>query len=445
MLILSDDHAKKALSCYGNTDIQTPALDRIAKEGMRFNHALTPNSFCTPSRAVVLTGIYTSDQGFSLGEHGFYNKQWMYENPLHQPLLVRFPGAIKPGSVHGSMVSHVDLAPTILEYAGVNVPDGMQGHSLRPILEGKADKVRDAAYYHFYEHGNRLPEMIGVRTSTHKLFHYPGMQGAYQWELFDLHNDPEEVKNLYGSSEHKETRESLKSDLRKLIKKLDDPVDAPKLMNAPHRNGKTAASAESKAKPNIVLMMSDDQGGGETGYNGHPYLKTPVLDEMTASGLRLDRFYAASPVCTPTRASVLTGRHANRSGAFGAGWSIRPEEVTLAPLMKAAGYRTAHYGKWHVGAIKEGSPLSPNKLGFDESLSHDNFFELNPELSRNGKPAPYIEGESSEILVKEARDFAAKSKSADKPFFIVLWFGSPHSPYESLKTTGLLTGISAKS
>ena len=146
MLILSDDHAKKALSCYGNTDIQTPALDRIAKEGMRFNHALTPNSFCTPSRAVVLTGIYTSDQGFSLGEHGFYNKQWMYENPLHQPLLVRFPGAIKPGSVHDSMVSHVDLAPTILEYAGVNVPDGMQGHSLRPILEGKADKVRDAAY-----------------------------------------------------------------------------------------------------------------------------------------------------------------------------------------------------------------------------------------------------------------------------------------------------------
>jgi arylsulfatase A-like enzyme len=105
-----------------------------------------------------------------------------------------------------------------------------------------------------------------------------------------------------------------------------------------------AASAESKAKPNIVLMMSDDQGWGETGYNGHPHLKTPVLDEMAGSGLRLDRFYAASPVCTPTRASILTGRHANRSGAFGAGWSIRPDEVTLAPILKAAGYREVGAG-----------------------------------------------------------------------------------------------------
>jgi arylsulfatase A-like enzyme len=184
-------------------------------------------------------------------------------------------------------------------------------------------------------------------------------------------------------------------------------------------------------RPNIVLIMSDDQGWGETSYNGHPHLKTPVLDEMASSGLRLDRFYAASPVCSPTRASVITGRHANRSGAFGAGWSIRPEEVTLAPLLKAAGYRTAHFGKWHVGAIKEGSPLSPNGLGFDESLSHDNFFEMNPELSRNGKPAERIEGEGSEVIVKESLRFARKVHGEDKPFFIVIWFGSPHSPYSS--------------
>ena len=88
---------------------------------------------------------------------------------MHHPLPVCFPGAIKPGTVHDSMVSHVDLAPTLLDYAGLPVPDDMQGHSLKPVLEGKAEKVRDAAYYHFYEHGKRLPEMIGIRTETHKL------------------------------------------------------------------------------------------------------------------------------------------------------------------------------------------------------------------------------------------------------------------------------------
>ena len=180
-------------------------------------------------------------------------------------------------------------------------------------------------------------------------------------------------------------------------------------------------------RPNIVLLMSDDQGWGETSYNGHPHLKTPVLDEMAQTGLRLDRFYAASPVCTPTRASVLTGRHANRMGAFGANWSIRPQEITLAPLLKAAGYRTAHFGKWHVGAVKKDSPLSPNALGFDESLSHDNYFEINPALSRNGQPPVRIEGEGSAIIVREALDFAGRS--GNKPFFIVIWFGSPHSPY----------------
>ena len=139
--------------------------------------------------------IYTSDQGFSLGEHGFYNKQWMYEKPLHQPLLVRFPEVIKAGQVCSSMSNHVDLAPTLLDYAGLPIPNDIQGHSLRGILEGKAEKVRDASYYHFYSHGdNNLPEMIGIRTATHKLIHYPGMKGKYQWELFDLEKDPEEMQ-----------------------------------------------------------------------------------------------------------------------------------------------------------------------------------------------------------------------------------------------------------
>jgi len=175
--------------------------------------------------------IYTSDQGFSLGEHGFYNKQWMYEPALHQPLIVRYPSKIKAGSVHESMVNHVDLAPTLLDFAGLPIPDDMQGYSLKPILEGRAEKVRDASYYHFYSHGeNNLPEMIGVRTAEYKLIHYPGMDDAYQWELFDLKRDPDEMRNLYGNPEYSEVLEQMESELKLLIQSVGDPVKAPKLM-----------------------------------------------------------------------------------------------------------------------------------------------------------------------------------------------------------------------
>ncbi|MDZ4850659.1 MAG: sulfatase-like hydrolase/transferase [Pirellulaceae bacterium] len=191
-------------------------------------------------------------------------------------------------------------------------------------------------------------------------------------------------------------------------------------------------SVNADRQPNILLMMADDQGWGETGYNGHPNLKTPVLDEMSQKGLRLDRFYAASPVCSPTRASVMTGRHANRSGAFAPNWSTRPEEITIAQILKSAGYRTGHFGKWHLGAVKKDSPLNPNRMGFDEYLSHDNFFEMDPPLSRNGEPPQIIHGESSEIVVAEAAKFANRVTAEGKPFFIVVWFGSPHGPYSGL-------------
>ncbi len=189
------------------------------------------------------------------------------------------------------------------------------------------------------------------------------------------------------------------------------------------------AHAAASARPNIVLMMADDQGWGETGYNGHPHVQTPVLDEMSRTALRLDRFYAASPVCSPTRASVMTGRHANRSGAFAPNWSTRPEEITLAQILKQAGYRTGHFGKWHLGAVKQDSPLNPNRMGFDEYLSHDNFFEMDPPLSRNGATPEIIKGESSEIVVAAAVNFTRKVQAEGKPFFVVIWFGSPHGPY----------------
>lgn len=184
--------------------------------------------------------------------------------------------------------------------------------------------------------------------------------------------------------------------------------------------------------PNIVLLMGDDHGWDEVGYNGHPFVKTPVLDEMAANGLRFDRFYSGHPTCSPTRGSVLTGRHPNRFGTFGPNWSMRPEEITIAHLLKKAGYATAHFGKWHVGPIKKESPTSPGAMGFDEWLSHDNFFEIDPVLSRNGETPQKIVGESSEILIDETIKFIRKSEKQNKPFLTVVWFGSPHEPYKAL-------------
>ncbi len=142
-----------------------------------------------------------------------------------------FKSAIsQAGTVHNSMVNHVDLAPTLLDFAGLPIPDDMQGYSLKPILKGSADKVRDASYYHFYNHGKRLPEMIGIRTATYKLIHYPEMDQPYQWELFDLKEDPDEMENLCRDPKHKEIMERMKKELKGLIRTLDDPVEAPDLM-----------------------------------------------------------------------------------------------------------------------------------------------------------------------------------------------------------------------
>lgn len=194
----------------------------------------------------------------------------------------------------------------------------------------------------------------------------------------------------------------------------------------------SAGARAAEARPNIVLMMGDDHGWEETGYNGHPHVKTPVLDEMARTGLRLERFYAAHPSCSPTRASFLTGRHPNRMGTFAPGWSFRPEEITMAQVLAKAGYRCGHFGKWHVGAVKKESPVSPLAMGFHECLSHDNFFELNPSLSRNGEPPQEFQGESSAVVIDEAIRFIGAAKSAAQPFLAVVWFGSPHEPYSGL-------------
>lgn len=182
------------------------------------------------------------------------------------------------------------------------------------------------------------------------------------------------------------------------------------------------------ARPNIVLVMADDQGWGDMGYTGHPVLETPSFDAMAATGLRFDQFHAAAPVCSPTRASVLTGRHPNRMGCFTWGWSLRPQEITVAEALKQAGYATGHFGKWHLGSVQADSPVCPGASGFDTWVSAPNFFDNDPTLSRAGR-AEEFKGESSAVTVDLTLEFIREQAKGDVPFLAVVWFGSPHNPH----------------
>jgi arylsulfatase A-like enzyme len=184
--------------------------------------------------------------------------------------------------------------------------------------------------------------------------------------------------------------------------------------------------------PNIVLVMADDQGWGDMAYNGHPHLKTPNFDALAREALRFDRFYAAAPVCSPTRGSVLTGRTPNRYGCFSWGHPLRPQEVTVARALKQAGYRTGHFGKWHIGSVQKGGRATPGESGFDEWVSAPNFFDLDPILSDKGK-AVQFKGDSSDVTTELALRFIRESAAKKQRFLAVVWFGSPHVPHEALE------------
>ena len=175
--------------------------------------------------------------------------------------------------------------------------------------------------------------------------------------------------------------------------------------------------------PNIILIMTDDQGWGQTGYYNHPILKTPNLDAMAKNGIRLDRFYAGAPQCSPTRASVLTGRNNDRTGVFYHGYTLNRNEKTIAQVLKKAGYATGHFGKWHLNGLRgPGVPIfkddrySPGVFGFDRWLSVTNFFDIDPVMSYNGEFIEF-EGSSSEIIVGEALKFITVKKGKFIAFF----------------------------
>ena len=161
--------------------------------------------------------IYSSDQGFYLGDHGWYDKRWMYEESLAMPLVARWPGVINPGTKIEKLTQNIDFAPTFLDVAGTKIPGDMHGESLLPLLKGKTPTHwRESIYYHYYEEGeHNVPAHEGVRTEKYKLIKFYSRNA---WELFDLEKDPQEMKSVYDDENYTDIQKELKAELEKLKK-----------------------------------------------------------------------------------------------------------------------------------------------------------------------------------------------------------------------------------
>lgn len=168
--------------------------------------------------------IYSSDQGFYIGDHGWYDKRWMYEESLKMPLIVSWPGVTEPGSVSEELVQNLDYAQTFLDIAGAELPGDMQGRSLKPLLEGKSPEWRDSIYYHYYEYPSvhMVPRHYGVRTERYKLMHFYNFE---EWEFYDLEKDPDELTNLYGDPDYAGEIAEVKKELERLREFYDDDSD----------------------------------------------------------------------------------------------------------------------------------------------------------------------------------------------------------------------------
>ena len=210
----------------------------------------------------------------------------------------------------------------------------------------------------------------------------------------------------------------------------------------PACRARAAAPADS-ARPNVIVILTDDQGAGDAGCYGARDLDTPAIDALAARGVRFTQFYAAAPVCSPSRAGLLTGKYPLHAGLTGnassqpGGKGLPASQITLAAMFKAAGYTTAHLGKWHLGYTPE---TMPNAKGFDHSFGHmggciDNFSHFfywqgpnRHDLYRNGRevfePGRYF----ADLMVAEAADFMTRNRA--KPFFIYFALNMPHYPYQ---------------
>ena len=204
-------YAKNYLRCVRGVD---ESVGRLQKELIKLG---------LDSNTIV---IYSSDQGFYIGDHGWYDKRWMYEESLKMPFIVKWPGVVKEGSRNTDLIQNLDYAQTFLEIAKAPKPADMQGLSMVPLLKGESPQTRrKEIYYHYYEYPSvhMIPRHYGIRTKRYKLMHF--YQFGNEWEMYDLKTDPDELTNVYGKKETVNVQKSLVKRLKNLRTYYEDDSD----------------------------------------------------------------------------------------------------------------------------------------------------------------------------------------------------------------------------
>ncbi len=285
--------------------------------------------------------FYTSDQGWYLGEHGWFDKRWMYEESFRTPLLVRWPGKIKPGSTTNSLAMNLDFAETFLDIAGADIPKNMQGASLKPIFMGQEPQNwRKSLYYHYYEFpgAHAVQKHYGVRTDRYKLIHFYEVK---EWELYDLEKDPHEMKSVYADPQYAQVRATLEQELQRLRKQYQD-------------DGSVISFGAQRAKRVRRRLAASFPGGDAPG-------KTVVLNgkgaALSISSRQLNPEYKPFCVGAWCKPSEGSGVIAAQGGAS-LGYSLYLEDGSLCFAMRIGGGLkkivgpSIHLNQWvHVAAV----------------------------------------------------------------------------------------------
>ena len=359
------------------------------------------------------------------------HKTWVHEGGIATPWIVHWPrGIAAKGELRTQAVHVIDVAPTVLELAGVSPPrehagtpvPPMQGKSFARALVDEAAKPAHDALWWCHE-GNRA-----VRVGNWKLVAAKGTP----WELYDLARDRAETKNLAVAEP------TRVKDLDATWNRIADECRA-------LAGEETAPTAPARAKrPNIIYVITDDQGYGDIAAHGNPVVKTPHLDRMHGESVRLTEFHA-SPTCAPTRAALMTGRHEFRSGVT---HTIHERErlalsaTTLPQILKTAGYTTGIFGKWHLG---DEDAYQPDKRGFDRVFIHggggigqsfpgscgdapgNTYFD--PVIRSDGTFVK-TKGYCTDVFFNAALDWIDLKRKEDAPFFCYVATNAPHAPYD---------------
>lgn len=377
------------------------------------------------------------------------SKQSVYDNGIRTPIMIRWPGKIAPRREETLVASSIDLVPTLLAAVGADAPEGLPGVNLLELEDDAPLAQREAIFGESYLHDVDLENPLSgllVRwciSGSWKLIvsHDADVSRAAvlhggrekRIQLFDLLADPQEQTNL--AADHPEVIKTLRAkidawwsvDQPPVIEQLPEPTSQDKSIN----------QQTQVTRPNVLLIMSDDQGYGDVAFHGNEVIRTPTLDELAKDSFRLTNFHV-DPTCSETRSALMTGRYSCRTGVWHTiqGRSLLdPRFPTMANWFADAGYATGIFGKWHLG---DAYPLRPQDRGFERSLVHggggigqtpdywgNTYF--NPVLCDNGHWRKF-DGYCTKIFADAAIEFIRGSN--DRPFFCYLPTNVAHGPYQ---------------